>query len=137
MSDVTIPKDYIQIVVCGAHLSGMALNPQLTDRGGVLVSATESAPIYRFYALAGGPPFRPGMVRVHSDGVSIPVEVWALPPAGFGDFINHIPSPLGIGKVTLVDGTLISGFICEPFALDDAKDISDVGGWRNYVAILR
>ena len=136
MNNSISPNDYIQIVVCGAHLSGMVLNPQLTDRGGILVRATESAPIYRFYALAGGPPFRPGMVRVNSGGVSIPVEVWALPPAGFGDFIHHIPSPLGIGKVVLADGSIICGFICEPFALDGAKDISDVGGWRNYIAAL-
>lgn len=128
--------DDIQIVVCGAHLSGMALNPQLTDRGGVFIRATESAPIYRFYALVGGPPFRPGMVRVVSGGVSIPVEVWSLPAACFGDFINLIPSPLGIGKVLLADGSLISGFVCEPFALEGAKDISEVGGWRNYVAGL-
>lgn len=137
MNNSTSHSDFIQIVVCGAHLSGMALNPQLTDRGGVLISATESAPNYRFYALAGDSPFRPGMVRVNSGGVSIPVEVWALPPEGFGDFVNHIPSPLGIGKVLLADGSLISGFVCEPFALDDAKDISDVGGWRNYVAGLQ
>lgn len=136
MSESEIRKDDIQIVVCGAHLSGMALNPQLTDRGGVLIKATESAPMYRFYALAGGPPFRPGMVRVANGGVSIPVEVWSLPPASFGDFVNCIPSPLGIGKVLLADGSLISGFVCEPFALEGAKDISDFGGWRNYVAGL-
>jgi allophanate hydrolase len=126
----------IQIVVCGAHLSGMVLNPQLTDRGGILIKATESAPKYRFYALAGGPPYRPGMVRVITGGVAIPVEVWSLPPAGFGDFVNHIPSPLGIGKVELADGSLVSGFVCEPFALEGAKDISDVGGWRNYIQSL-
>ena len=126
----------IHLVVCGAHLSGMALNPQLTERGGVLIQATESAPIYRFYALAGGPPFRPGMVRVANGGVAIPVEVWALSAAAFGDFVSQIPSPLGIGKVQLSDGSLVSGFICEPFALDGVKDISDVGGWRNYVASL-
>jgi len=136
MSESNKSHDDIQIVVCGAHLSGMALNPQLTDRGGVLIRATESAPEYRFYALAGGPPFRPGMVRVASGGVSIPVEVWSLPAASFGDFVNHIPSPLGIGKVLLADGSLISGFVCEPFALDGAKDISEVGGWRKYMAGL-
>jgi len=136
VSDLHQPSDHIQIVVCGAHLSGMALNPQLTDRGGVFIKATESASEYRFYALAGGPPFRPGMVRVASDGVAIPVEVWSLPAASFGDFVNQIPSPLGIGKVLLADGSLVSGFVCEPFALDGAKDISDVGGWRNYVAAL-
>ncbi len=126
----------IHLVVCGAHLSGMALNPQLTDRGGVLVKATESAPIYRLYALAGGPPYRPGMVRVAQDGVAIPVEVWALSAAGFGDFVSQIPSPLGIGKVLLADGSIVSGFTCEPFALDAATDISHHGGWRNYVASL-
>ena len=45
-----------------------------------------------------------------------------------------IPSPLGIGSVTLIDGSEVRGFICEPYALEDAPDISSYGGWRAYLA---
>ena len=44
----------VQLAVVGAHLSGMPLNYQLTDRGGRLVRATTTAPDYRFFALPDG-----------------------------------------------------------------------------------
>jgi allophanate hydrolase len=50
------------VVVVGAHLSGQPLNWQLTTRGGRLLAATETAPVYRLYALPTDPP-KPGLVR--------------------------------------------------------------------------
>jgi allophanate hydrolase len=58
----------ISVAVCGAHMSGLPLNHQLTDRRARLLRATRTAPEYRFYALPGGPPERPGLVRVGSGG---------------------------------------------------------------------
>ena len=124
----------IKIVVCGAHLSGLPLNAQLTERGGYRVAATTSAARYRLYALAGGPPFRPGMVRDETGGSAIEVEVWSLPLAQLGSFMAGIPAPLGIGTVELADGSWEKGFICEPYALASARDISAFGGWRAYLA---
>jgi allophanate hydrolase len=128
--------DAIPIVVIGAHLSGMALNHELTGRGGRFIKAVATEPSYRLYALPGGPPHRPGLVRVASGGAEVATEVWALPPAAFGDFVAGIPSPLGIGTVRLADGTSAKGFLCEAVAADGARDITTFGGWRNYVASL-
>ena len=125
--------DSIEVVVCGAHLEGLPLNWQLTERGAKLVSKTQSADKYRLYALAGGPPYRPGMVRDEVNGQAIEVEVWRLPTAQFGSFVAGIPQPLGIGKVELADGRWCSGFICEQYALETAEDITELGGWRAYM----
>lgn len=127
------PAGFIEVVVVGAHLSGMPLNGELTRLGGQFVRAVATAPSYRFYALAGGPPKRPGLVRVADQGVSIDTEVWALPPEGFGLFVAGIPAPLGIGTVMLADGTTAKGFLCEPAGLQGAVDISHLGGWRAFV----
>lgn len=124
----------LRLAVCGAHLSGQPLNPQLVTRGGRLVSLTRTAGCYKLYALAGGPPARPGMVRNDTQGESIEVEVWELPLEGFATFVQAIPSPLGIGKVQLEDGTLVSGFICEDWATTTATDITHYQGWRAYLA---
>ncbi|MCX5515029.1 allophanate hydrolase [Kaistia algarum] len=126
--------DLIPIVVVGAHLSGMPLNHQLTDGGGVHVKTCHTAPGYRLYALPGTMPPKPGLVRdpaYHGGGLE--VEVWALPPAAFGVFVSAIPAPLGVGKITLDDGSAVSGFLCEPYAVKGARDITDLGGWRAYV----
>ena len=132
--DAAAHDDLIPLVVCGAHLQGLPLNHQLTERGARLIAATRTASRYRLYALAGGPPRRPGLVRVASGGEAIEVEVWELPLAELGGFVAGIPAPLGIGTVELEDGAWRKGFICEPCALEDAIDITAFGGWRAWLA---
>jgi len=129
-----VPDGMLRVAVCGAHLSGLPLNWQLTQRGGRLIGAVRSAPEYRFYALAGGPPLRPGMVRVASGGAAIEMEIWELPAREFGSFVAGIPAPLGIGKVKLADGSQVSGFVCESAGLDGAEDITHFAGWRSWLA---
>ena len=126
-------NDKARLVVCGAHLDGLALNWQLRQRGARLLETTQSSADYRLYALAGGPPLRPGMMRVGENGVAIEVEVWELPSSELGSFLTGIPAPLGLGKVQLADGRWESGFICEPYGLEGASDISDLGGWRAWL----
>ncbi|MFJ4374386.1 allophanate hydrolase [Pseudomonas japonica] len=126
-------NDQARVVVCGAHLDGLALNWQLKQRGATLLEATCSAPNYRLYALAGGPVQRPGMVRVDTGGVAIAVEVWQLPSAALGAFLSEIPAPLGLGKVELGDGRWETGFVCEGYGLEGARDISEWGGWRAWL----
>lgn len=124
--------DRMSIVVCGAHLDGLPLNAQLRQRGATLQESTRSAPHYRLYALADGK--RPGMVRDTDQGAAIAVEVWQLPHAEVGSFLAGIPAPLGLGKVELEDGRWLSGFICEGYGLQGAKDITSFGGWRAWIA---
>jgi allophanate hydrolase len=129
----SLPAGHVAVAVCGAHLAGLALNRQLTDRGGVLLEATHTASCYRFYALPGGPPYRPGLVRVRDGGARIAVELWALPIEHFGSFVAGIPAPLGIGTVELADGRRVQGFVCEGYAVEGAEDITAHGGWRRYL----
>ncbi|MAZ88412.1 MAG: allophanate hydrolase [Cellvibrionaceae bacterium] len=123
--------DRVDLVVCGAHLQGLPLNWQLTERGARLKQSTLSAAAYRLYALADG--IRPGMVRNDTEGTAIEVEVWSVPRSQFGSFVAAIPSPLGIGKVELADGHWVSGFICEGAGLDGATDISHLGSWKSWL----
>lgn len=121
----------VRVAVCGAHLSGMPLNPQLSSRGARLVAATHTAPVYRLWALADGK--RPGLMRVaegEPGGAAIEVEVWELPVREFGSFVAGIPAPLGIGRTLLADGSEVCGFICEASGLAGATEITALGGWR-------
>jgi allophanate hydrolase len=99
-----------------------------------LVGAVTSAPFYKLVALPGGPPKRPGMVRVEQGGGAIAMEIWELPASQFGSFVAGIPAPLGIGTVLLEDGSTAQGFVCEHHALAGAEDITQLGGWRAYLA---
>ena len=126
-------EGFMPLAVCGAHMQGLPLNHQLRDRGGFFVQATTTAPHYRLFALPGGPPLRPGLIRVHQDGAHIELEVWALPTEQVGSFIAAIPAPLGMGKIELDSGALVTGFLCEGYASEGAADITSYGGWRDYV----
>ena len=135
--EASVAGDAIELVVVGAHLSGLPLNRELTDRGGRFVRAVPTAPDYRLYALPGAPPRRPGLMRVAAGtGTAIETEVWALPPEAFARFVAAIPAPLGIGTTQLADGTTPKGFIVEAEGIAGAVDVSAFGGWRRYVASL-
>jgi len=79
-------------------------------------------------------PIRPGLIRDVDEGESIEVEVWSVPASEFGSFVAHIPHPLSIGKVELEDGRWVSGFICESAAVKGAREITDQGAWRKFIA---
>lgn len=131
-------SDYVRLAVCGAHLSGLPLNGELTNRKGKLLTCTQTASDYKLYALAEETPSRPGMVRVNENeqGYAIEVEVWELPISELGSFITGIPKPLGIGMITLSNGEHVHGFLCEHYAVTNATDISQFGGWRAYLEHL-
>ncbi len=126
-------SDRLEIAVVGAHLTGQPLNRELTSRGGVLVRSVHTADCYRFYALAGTTPAKPGLERVApGEGGKIELEIWSLPRAAWADFVAVIPPPLGIGNIVLADGGSVKGFLCEGVALAGARDITAFGGWRAY-----
>jgi allophanate hydrolase len=125
----------IEIAVVGAHLSGMALNHELTTRGGEFLREARTAPDYALYALTGTVPPKPGLIRVaQGRGAGIALEIWSLEAAAFGSFVAAIPSPLGIGTLRLEDGGSVKGFLVEAEALHGATDISGHGGWRAFLA---
>jgi allophanate hydrolase len=73
------------------------------------------------------------MIRVGEGGIAIEVELWAVPLEGVGEFFASIPAPLSIGTIILDTGELVKGFLCEPFAVEGAIDISEYGGWLRYL----
>jgi allophanate hydrolase len=127
-----LAADSIQVAVCGAHMSGLPLNGQLVERGARLARKCRTAPGYQLYALTEFTPPRPGMVRAEG-GAAIEVEVWDMPLATFGSFMQLIPPPLGIGTVALEDGQQVKGFLCESHATKGARDITSLGGWRRFI----
>ncbi|MER9947054.1 MULTISPECIES: allophanate hydrolase [unclassified Mesorhizobium] len=122
----------IDLVVVGAHLSGMPLNGQLNQLCAQFLRATRTAAAYKLYALAGQSVPKPGLIRVADGGTPIDVEVWRLGPEAFGRFVAAIPAPLGVGTIELEDGSAAKGFLVETAGLADASDISAYGGWRNF-----
>jgi allophanate hydrolase len=132
------PLPRVRVAVVGAHLSGMPLNTQLTERGATLLCTAETAPVYRFFALPGTVPPKPGLLRVApGTGARIALEIWDMPVEHYGSFVALVPAPLAIGTLQLADGSSVQGFVCEAQATSGAQDISHFGGWRAYIASLQ
>ena len=132
------PHGCLLMAVVGAHLEGQPLNWQLTQRGGRLVRTCRTAKSYKFYALKNTVPPKPGLVRTPGfEGPGIEVEVWALPADTVGTFVEGVPQPLSIGTLELEDGSLVKGFLVEPTGSEGGLDITDLGGWRNYLKTLK
>jgi allophanate hydrolase len=128
------PDGRVRLFVVGAHLSGMPLNRELIALGATLDRQTRTTSDYRFFVLPDTAPPKPGLVRAPgTSGPGIEGEVWRLSADAFGQFVSRIPSPLGIGKIFLADGTQVSGFLCEAHATSHAKEITALGGWRAYM----
>jgi allophanate hydrolase len=132
---IAAAADSLPIAVVGAHLTGMPLNHELTSLGGVMVEASRTDHDYRLYVLPKTTPPKPGLIREPGFvGPGLAIEVWMLPLEGFGRFVAKIPAPLGIGKVTLENGSSVSCFLCEAHAVAGAEEITSLGGWRNYIS---
>jgi allophanate hydrolase len=125
----------VKLAVVGAHLKDMPLHWQLTSRDATFVGAFQTAPSYKLYAIADSVPPKPALV-FQEGGASIAVEVYELGVAEFGSFVAEVPAPLAIGTVTLADGSSVKGFVAESRAVIGARDITELGGWRPYIAQL-
>lgn len=128
------PADRVRVAVVGAHLAGQPLHQQLTEREARLVATTRTAAGYSFYALAGTVPAKPGLIHDGTGAGRIEVEIYEMSHAAFGSFVALIPPPLGIGTITLEDGSQVKGFLCESRAMAGATDITATGGWRAWLA---
>lgn len=124
------------LAVVGAHRSGQPLHGRLTSLGATGLGTALTAPLYRLYALNGGDLPLPGLVRSTSGGVQVEVELYDLSPSALGVLLTQTAPPLGLGTIRLADGRAVHGFLCEPYATEDAPDISHHGNWPDYLRSL-
>jgi len=125
-------EDQVLLAVCGLHMRGFPFESQMLACGASFLYESATAAQYRMVRLEGAVP-KPGLLKVLQGGAALSLEVWTMPAASFGEFVASIPAPLGIGKITLKDGSEISGFLCESYAAEKAEDITALGGWRQVV----
>ena len=126
----------IKIAVCGAHMRDLPLNHQLIELDAIFEKKTSTAKGYRLFDVPQKTPPRPGMIRDIKSDTSLKLEVWTMPQENFGAFMIQIASPLCIGTVLLEDGSNVYGFLCESDALVEAKEITNFGGWREYLTSM-
>jgi allophanate hydrolase len=125
------------LAVVGAHRTGQPLNSELVELGGRYRQTTTTAAAYRFFALGGDGPARPGLLKDPEAGVPIEVELYELPVGALGQLLVSVPEPLGLGTIELIDGRRVVGFVCERYATSSARDISGFGSWPAFLGTAK
>ena len=121
----------VHLAVNGTLMRGLELNGNLLAAGARFVRETTTVPHYRLWSIGDR---HPAMIRVASGGVSVALEVWAVPPEGLAKILMQEPPGLSIGKVKLLDGEEVLGVLGEPLLCEGQREISQHGGWRAYIA---
>jgi gamma-glutamylcyclotransferase (GGCT)/AIG2-like uncharacterized protein YtfP len=121
----------VKLAVNGTLMRGLELNPNMIAAGATFVREAATVPAYRLWSVDDR---HPAMIRVASGGVSVAVEVWAVPPDGLAKILIQEPSGLCIGKVKLADGEEVLGVLGEPLLCEGQREITQHGGWRAYIA---
>jgi gamma-glutamylcyclotransferase (GGCT)/AIG2-like uncharacterized protein YtfP len=121
----------VDLAVNGTLMRGLELNANMTLVGATFVREAWTEPAYRLWSIEDR---HPAMVRVATGGVSIAVEVWAVPAVGMSTLLLLEPPGLCIGKVRLLDGSEVLGVLGEPILCEGMREITQWQGWRAYIA---
>jgi gamma-glutamylcyclotransferase (GGCT)/AIG2-like uncharacterized protein YtfP len=121
----------VHLAVNGTLMRGLELNPNMINAGATFVREAATVPTYRIWSINDR---HPAMIRVASGGVSVALEVWAVPPDGLAKILIQEPAGLCIGKVKLADGEEVLGVLGEPLLCEGQREITQHGGWRAYIA---
>lgn len=116
----------MKVAVCGLHKKGYPLESQLVELGAHYLESTQTAAFYKLYSLDTRP-IKPGMRHVGEGGKAIEVDLYDIPIAKFGAFMQNVSEPLTMGTITLKDNEKVVGFLCEDYAIKTAKDITEEG----------
>lgn len=124
-------NDSVRLAVNGTLMRGLELNGNLLAIGAIFVRETQTEPTYRIWSIRDR---HPAMIRVREGGVAVAVEVWSVPISGLATLLQQEPPGLCIGKVRLIDGEEVLGVLGEPILCEEAREITQYGGWRSYLA---
>lgn len=118
------------LAVNGTLMHGFDLNPRILNVGGKFISSGYTAPVYRLWSVQDR---YPGMIRVEAGGAAIEVELWEVPAEGILKLVEAEPPGLCLGRILLDNQRVVLGILAEPHLVSGCREITDFGGWRQYI----
>jgi gamma-glutamylcyclotransferase (GGCT)/AIG2-like uncharacterized protein YtfP len=124
-----------QLAVNGTLMRGFPLNENLIKAGAKFLFETKTGDDYRLWSIDDK---YPGMLRTipPTKGKPITVEVWELDAQGLVAVLEGEPPGLTVGRVVLQDERSVLGVLAEPWIVEGQREITEFGGWREYVHTL-
>lgn len=123
----------LKLAVNGTLMKGLELNKNLLNVGATFDQETQTEAAYKLFSIND---IHPAMAKVPEGGIAVAVEVWSVPLAGLAKILTQEPAGLAIGKVKLDNGEIVLGVLGESICCDAGKEITEYGGWRDYIKTL-
>lgn len=119
----------------GSVMRGEPLHGNLA--GTTFLREAQTAAEYRLFSLGGDT--YPGMIHVGpvAGAISVPGELYEVPPDRLQAILDGEPPHLYLGEVKLANGEKVQGMLCEEEKAPHYPEITHFGGWRNYLKLLK
>ena len=127
---MTASKKYI-LAVNGTLMRGLELEGNLKQAGAIFLKESKTEKSYRLYSINDQ---YPAMIKVANGGNTVDVELYEISEEGLKDVLSKEPPGLTIKEIALIDGSLIQGVVGLEEITKGQKEITEYGGWRNYLA---
>ena len=121
------------LAVNGTLMRGLELENNLKAVNAVFIKESQTEKAYRLYTIDDK---YPAMVK-DEGGSAIDVELYEISKEGMEEVLSKEPEGLTIQEITLIDGSKVQGVVGLSFIIKDRKEITQYGGWRNYLASIK
>lgn len=122
----------VELFVNGTLMRGLKLNENLD--GAEFLGEAQTAPVYRIFSIGD---VHPGMFEVDEceGGISVPGEMYRMSDEIWQRVENGEPPHLYKGPIKLSDGRIVDGILFpREHAEGKHREITEFGGWREYIA---
>ena len=123
-------QNKLVLAVNGTLMRGLELENNLKAVNAVFIKESQTEKAYRLYTIDDK---YPAMVK-DEGGSAIDVELYEISKEGMEEVLSKEPEGLTIQEITLIDGSKVQGVVGLSFIIKDRKEITQYGGWRNYLA---
>lgn len=117
------------LFVNGTLMRGLKLNKNLD--GAEFLGEFKTKPMYRIHTIGD---VHPGMYAVEEGGIAVPGEMYCMSDETWQRVEAGEPPHLYCGPVHLEDGRVVDGILFPKEEALKHPDISNFGGWREYMA---
>lgn len=123
-------QNNLVLAVNGTLMRGLELENNLKEVGAFFIKESKTEKAYRLFSIDDK---YPAMVK-DAKGSAIDVELYEISEQGMQEVLSKEPEGLTIKEITLIDGNKVQGVVALPFIIENRKEITKYGGWRNYLA---
>lgn len=126
----------VKLAVNGTLMRGLELEKNMINAGAKFLFESRTEKCYRLWSIRD---IHPAMLRVdpaEEPCTSVDVEVWEVPAEGLVSILQNEPEGLTVCRARLEDGQTVLSVVAEPILLRGMKEITEFGGWRNYLKSL-